>query len=287
MALGTCCESALRHRPVASVEDTMPSDVHPLLTRRRLLVTTAAAAAVAGPLALSGTAAATDAASDALAGPVGRAYRYLDVVMDAYRTDGTPRLLQSYNNESGLLTTAFVYDNALALLAYLTRPTAEHVRRARIVGDALLFAQNNDEAFTDGRVRQAYAAGPMLFYGGSPEFTGLVRADGKAAFLWPFGFGGTSVGDLAWVGLALARLYACTRKRRYLTGATTAGDWIATKTRSPYRFGGYLGGLQADGVTGQRWASTEHNIDTFGLFRLLARLTGDRSWTARAAVAPA
>ena len=52
------------------------------------------------------------------------------------------------------MTTAFVYDNALAVLAYLANPTVANVRRARLIGDALLWAQANDEAFTDGRVRQ-------------------------------------------------------------------------------------------------------------------------------------
>src|SRR5205814_68379 len=109
-------------------------------------------------------------------GAVDRAYHYLDTVMDAYATGTERRLLQSYNNESGLLTSAFVYDNALALIAYLARPTAANLRRARAVG-----------------------------------------------------------------------------------------------------------GVQADGTTVQPWSSTEHNIDCFGLFTLLARYTRDRVWATRAA----
>jgi hypothetical protein len=50
--------------------------------------------------------------------------------MDAYATGGERRLLQRYNNESGLLTAGFVYDNALALIAYLARPSPANVRRA-------------------------------------------------------------------------------------------------------------------------------------------------------------
>src|SRR5947207_9138214 len=167
---------------------------HSALARRRLLVASAAAAAAVPLVAAARPAAAADG------GPVDRGYRYLDTVMDAYATGGERRLLQSYNNESGLLTAAFVYDNALALIAYLARPTPANVRRARVIGDTFLWIQANDEKFTDGRVRQAYAAGPMLFYGGSPAFPGLVREDGKAAFLWPFGFSGSAVGDIAWVG---------------------------------------------------------------------------------------
>jgi hypothetical protein len=102
--------------------------------------------------------------------------------------------------------------------------------------------------------------------------------------MFPFGFTGSAVGDVAWVALALAQLYAKTRVKKYLTGAIAGALWIADK-KSPYAYGGYHGGLQGDGVTPQRWVSTEHNIDTYALFNLLQKLTGDRAWKARAAVA--
>ena len=255
----------------------MDNQIHRALSRRRLLTVSAAAAAAATVPLGAGPAAAADG------GAVDRAYHYLDTVMDAYATGTERRLLQSYNNESGLLTSAFVYDNALALIAYLARPTAANLRRARVIGDTFLWIQANDEKFTDGRVRQAYAAGPMLFYGGSPALPGLVREDGKAAFLWPFGFSGSAVGDLAWVGLSLVHLHARTRDKRYLDGAVALGNWIATTSTSPHAFSGYVGGVQADGTTVQPWSSTEHNIDCFGLFTLLARFTRDGAWTKRAA----
>ena len=263
------------------------------VTRRRLLALPAAAAAagVAAPLlvpqsASAGGCAARQLVDRSLVEPVGRAYHYLDVVQDAYVKGREPRLLQSYNNESELMTTAFVYDNALAALAYLANPTVANVCRARLIGDALLWIQANDEKYTDGRVRQAYAAGPMRFYGGGAYFPGLKREDGKAAFLWPFGFGGSSTGDMAWAALALAQLYIDTRIAKYLDGALALGHWIAGR-QSPYQYGGYHGGLQGDGETPQKWASTEHNLDAYGLFTLLAKLTKDRQWTTRAAVAAA
>jgi hypothetical protein len=256
---------------------------------RRSLLAAAAAATVAAPVVAPDPASASSdvprhLVDPTLAQPVARAYRYLDVVQDAHLKGAEPRLLQSYNNESGLMTAAFVYDNALAILAYLANPTVANVRRARLIGDAFLWIQANDEAFSDGRVRQAYAAGPMQFYGGGAYFPGLKREDGKAAFLWPFGFGGSSTGDMAWTGLALAQLYADTRIAKYLDGAVALGEWIAGKP-SPYRYGGYHGGLQADGTTPQNWTSTEHNIDVYAFFTLLAKLTRNRVWTKRADVA--
>jgi hypothetical protein len=264
------------------------------LSRRRFVATSAAVAVVTPIVATLGLPAGAAYGADAdaehigtlahpsLAGPLRRAYNYLDAVMDAYVTGDEPRLLQSYNNESGLMTSAFGYDNALAVIAYLARPTRRNVNRARVLGDTLLWIQAHDETFTDGRLRQAYAAGPMMFYGGSPSFTGIRRDDGHAAFMWPFGFSGSAVGDVAWVGLALARLYAHTRERRYLDGAVALGCWIADHCRSPYRYGGYHGGVQADGVTPQRWTSTEHNVDAYALFRALGRFTAERAWRDRA-----
>jgi hypothetical protein len=256
------------------------------LTRSRLFPPAGVAAphAVPQPAAAAGTCAPRHLVDPGLAEPIGRAYHYLDVVQDAYVKGGEPRLLQSYNNESELMTTAYVYDNALATLAYLANPTVANVRRARLIGDALLWAQANDERYTDGRLRQAYAAGPMRFYGGGPSFPGLRRADGKAAHLWPYGFGGSSTGDMAWVALALAQLYVDTRIGKYLDGAVRLGLWI-TERESPYRHGGYHGGMRSDGETPQTWAATEHNIDAYGLFLLLAKLTRDRRWSARATIA--
>jgi len=265
----------------------MPTNYSPVSRHGRLTLPPAAAG---GAAPLTGVEPAVSAprrlVDDALGAPVRRAYHYLDVVQDAYVAGGQPRLLQSYNNESGLLTSAFVYDNALAILAYLATPAVANVRRARLIGDALLWVQANDETYADGRVRQAYAAGPMLFYGGGPAFPGLERDDGKAAFLGPFGFSGSSTGDVAWVGIALAQLYVDTRIGKYLDGAVALADWIAARP-SPHRYGGYHGGVQPDGETAQPWVSTEHNIDAYALFVLLAKLTRDRRWNARAAVAAA
>ena len=65
------------------------------------------------------------------------AIRFLKGVTNAYRTSG-PRLAQSYQDASGLRDTAFVYDNALAIIALLE---AGEGAAARALGDGLLYAQ--------------------------------------------------------------------------------------------------------------------------------------------------
>jgi hypothetical protein len=202
--------------------------------------------------------------------------------MDGYAVNGANRLAQSYADQSGLFSTAFVYDNALAVLAYLADDRGESRARATTLGDALLFAQNNDPERTDGRLRQAYSVGPFTFYDGVLQPDGFVRADGKANFGWQFGFLGTAVGDMAWAGLALTALFRCTRARRFLDGAVRIGQWIETNARSETGLGGYSGGVDG-GNNPLKFHATEHNIDLIALFGQLADLTRNRVWRERRA----
>ncbi|HEY0637182.1 MAG TPA: hypothetical protein VGD67_06010, partial [Pseudonocardiaceae bacterium] len=212
--------------------------------------------------------------------PVDRAVAFLDAALDAYPEFGGTRLAQSYTDQAGLFSTAFVYDNALAVLAYLAHGGRAASARARIIGDALLFAQANDPQYTDGRLRQAYNVGPYVFYDGVPQPDGFVRADGRANVGAQFGFLGTAVGDMAWSALALAALARRTRDHRYRDGAVAIGEWIQARAYSTQPLGGYRFGVDAADVL-QPFSSTEHNIDLIGLFGRLADLTGDRAWRRR------
>jgi hypothetical protein len=191
------------------------------------------------------------------------AHLFLDQMMDAYAQGNTIRLCQSYSDQIAggtFFSTAFVYDNALLVLAYLARGRASDIQRAKIIGNALLYAQQND-AMGDGRFRQAYFAG-------SPDSNGVFVTRGL-----PF-FQGSAVGDVAWPGIALAQLYARTGMKAYLDGAVKAATFIETTTRDNVNVppGGYFFG------NGQTNKSTEHNIDVYALFTMLARLTGNSSW---------
>jgi hypothetical protein len=96
-------------------------------------------------------------------------------------------------------------------------------------------------------------------------------------------FQGSAVGDVAWAGIALAQLYARTRVQTYLEGALRAATFIETTTRDNTNVppGGYFFG------NGQTNKATEHNIDVFALFTMLAQLSGDNSWLDGAAHARA
>ncbi len=150
------------------------------------------------------------AASNALGrsnGSVNRAYDYLSFAMDAYQQGQTPRLVQSYSDSQGLGSTAFVYDNALTILAYLARGRGDDVARAMLLGDSFLYAQTHDPTYADGRVRQAYWVGPFtLSYASNDSY--FVRGDGSVNLVGaPWFFQGSSVSDMSWVAIALVDAY--------------------------------------------------------------------------------
>ena len=190
------------------------------------------------------------------------AITFLKGVTNAYRTSG-PRLAQSYQDNSGLTDVAFVYDNALAIIALLR---AGEGAAARALGDGLLYAQTHDETFTDGRLRQAYHADDFILTGGNAHIAG------------EYNLTGTAVGDMAWAGIALAQLARATGIARYRTGAVRIAEWIQTNTYSTEGLGGYTFGATAGLETRK---STEHNIDVAGFFRLIQTLTGQRVWRNR------
>lgn len=192
--------------------------------------------------------------------PLDNAYVFLDQQMDLYAQGSTTRLVQSYVPTAALDLgdTGFTYDNALALSAFLVRGTSDDLARASVLGDSLVYGQQHDPAFTDGRLHDAYHVNPYVLPGGHVN----VHAS----------FAGSQTGNLAWAGLALARLYARTRQQAYLDGAAALARWIQTNTFSTHDFGGFTAGVDGGG-NALTYKATEHNIDVYALFSALAHLT--------------
>jgi hypothetical protein len=252
------------------------------LSRRQLIGSGVAAtvlATVGGTAVASPGRAALDRGGQSPS-PARRGYAFLDAAMDGYPSFGPIRLAQSYTDQAGLFSAAFTYDNGIAILAYLADCTQASLARATALGDALLFAQNNDPVHTDGRLRQGYNVGPYTFYDGSPQPDGFVRADGKANICSQFGFVGTAVGDMAWAGIALTALARRTRARRFRDAAVRIGEWIHSNGRTDEPLGGYKFGVDGNNAE-LPFTSCEHNIDLIGLFGQLAQLTGSRIWLRR------
>jgi hypothetical protein len=182
-----------------------------------------------------------------------------------------PGLLQSYEvagnaafdrTQAGC---AYVYDNALAGLALLA---LGDIAGASRLGEALLSAQARDRFWHDGRLRNAYRAGPVPAAGPYPlpgwwdPSQSRWLEDGYQV--------GTATGVVAWAMLFWIGLARATGDGRFRAAAGKAGDWVETHVRTTR---GYAGGFLGFEPAPQRltWISTEHNIDLAAAFAALGR----------------
>jgi hypothetical protein len=184
---------------------------------------------------------------------------------------------------------AYTYDNALALLAFLAAGERD---RARLIAEALIYAQGHDPFKGDGRLRNAYQGGDLVSPPGwhpngtvdSVRLPGWIdpttrdwREDERQV--------GSNTGNLAWAMLALLAYSEAAHDRPALAAAERLGDWIEAKCRDTRGRGGYKAGFEGfePKVTTLEYKATEHNIDLYAAFRRLYRLTSDSRWRDRAA----
>src|SRR5437879_2598621 len=142
-----------------------------LFSRRKLFEAGAAAAVAAGLAAIPGAALARPAPApgresefetlfregdeERFRSSLHNAYLFLNTMMDAYAQGSTTRLSQSYSDEIGLESTAFVYDNAVEIMARLLRGSGQDLARAQVLGNGLLYAQQIDPAAEDREIGRA------------------------------------------------------------------------------------------------------------------------------------
>ncbi len=235
-------------------------------------------AAAAAPSLLTGAPAVAQVSSPQVSSPLSvsipslissieKAFTFQNFMMDAYATGSTVRLSQSYSDEA-LGATAFTYDNAVAIHAYLASEDSTLQARAVVLGEGLLYAQAHNFPFNDGRFAQGY-------------YVNVPASDGSGALITPaaspFYFYTSTVGDQAWAGMALAQLYRRTDDKRFLLGALEVANWIVTNAYNTAGAGGYSFGTIINQYNGSEPSpngkSTEHNIDTFAFFTMLSTLT--------------
>ncbi len=196
------------------------------------------------------------------AAPLDNAYGFIDTMMDMHAQGTSLRLAQSF-----VATPAFddgdisyTYDDAVLIAALLKRGTPDDMARAKVLGDSLVYAQDHDPA-DDGRVRDAYHSDPFVKHDGTPNIAS------KSSY----------TGNIAWTGLALMQLYRATKDETYRAAAQRLAGFIVTNALDTRGKGGFTGGLTAGGGK-LLWKSTEHNIDSYALFKML----GDRTNAAHA-----
>jgi len=215
-----------------------------------------------------------------------------------------PRFLRSFETEPFqsqpppvndfdfvLRNVAFTYDNALALLAFLAEGSADGLRRARLIGDAFVYASQHDRTFNDSRLRDAYTGGDIsLPPGWTPNGRiGTVPIPGfyvdATQTFNEIEQARMSTGNNAWGMIALLALHRATGEASYLTTALQIAQFVETFRQDTGTFQGFRGGLdqpESASPTPVAWASAEHNLDLYAAFSRLAQATGDSQWLAEA-----
>ena len=172
---------------------------------------------------------------------------------------------------AGLASTAFVYDNALAVIALVA---CGDVTSATTIGNALSLAAHSDRSFPDGRVRNAYRPGPVG--DGAPALPGWWD-DKQKIWAEDPAQDGTSTGNVAWAALALLTLHQATKQQSFLVDARHLIDWVIANLSSGNGFRGGFHGYDPQQVP-LTWISTEHNVDVYAAATWLFRLTGERKY---------
>jgi hypothetical protein len=229
---------------------------------------------------------------------------YIDNIQYLKERPDDPRLLVSYDTikstdlfDTVFRNAAYVYDNAVALIAFIASGDLAH---ARTIADALVYAQKHDRFFTDGRVRNTYQGGDIsLPPGWTPNnLANTVRMAGRydpshATWLEDNTQVSTNTGNVAWAGLGLLHMWEVTKDPNYLTAAEALGDWalsdaIEKRDGAPGVLGGFTGGydgwengavsanaancasgVSVNGQCKRLYKSTEHNIDLYSMFSRL------------------
>jgi hypothetical protein len=195
--------------------------------------------------------------------------------------------LRSYETLTGDLpfdnqfrNVAYVYDNALALIAYVKHGDWS---RAKLLADAFVYAQQHDRFYMDGWLRNAYQDGDLAL----PPGWNPVGAARLSGYLDPSKQWredpdqvGTSTGNVAWAMIALLNYYEARGGAEYLSATINLGNWIISNTYATQGAGGYTGGYVGDeaGAVKQLWKSSEHNLDIYVAFARLFQITGDPTW---------
>ena len=234
-----------------------------VLNRRRLALSLAGAALGAGTAAGAEGDGFFREAAPALLAPIRAAAQAL----------GGPGLLKSYVTDGGEAfdrshaEVAYTYDNAVAGLALLA---AGELALAARLAEGLRLAQSQDRFWTDGRLRNAYAAGRQV-----PDAPASARPPGwwdatSGRWIEDGYAAGSASGPAAFAMLLWTALTAAPGHAAFRAAAERAADWVERDCAAPRGFtGGTLG--HEPQPERQAWLSTEQNLDLAVAFARLGR----------------
>jgi len=203
-----------------------------------------------------------------------------------------------------LRNSAFVYDNVITLLAYLAEGSPDSQRRARLIGDALIYVSEHDRylgtaplpicqqtsplTIAGHPLRSAYGAGDISLPPGwrpngrlgTPPATGFY-VESRSKFEELVENRQLDTGNNAWAMIGLLALHQRTGVDSYRTAALSIGEFILSRASTSGSFAGFRGGIdEFEGAAPQErvWSSTEHNLDIFAAFSRAHLITGDNRW---------
>ncbi|NLM19336.1 MAG: hypothetical protein GX217_04850 [Clostridiaceae bacterium] len=176
---------------------------------------------------------------------------------------------------------AYLYDNAVAIIALSYAGADWHAQK---IADAILFAQEHDRTFRDGRLRNVYVSGDPKSDSGRSITAGKVTI--RLPGFWQDGRWqedaytvSTSTGNIAWTILALctvAENATFEQREEYIAAAIRAADFVLTfKSDSGGFTAGYVG--WDDTQEKVTYKSTEHNIGLISAFSALADIIAEKN----------
>ena len=157
---------------------------------------------------------------------------------------------------------AYLYDNAIALYALAEAGAVWHVEK---LADAIVYAQEHDRTFYDGRLRNVYLSGDPSVDSGRSVTGGAVPLPGfwrNGKWQEDYYSVSSSSGNIGWTILALCRASGVVseeKRAEYISAAEKAADFLMTFSSKGGGFtAGYEGWDEVQKKAGYK--STEHNI---------------------------
>ncbi|MGX8702922.1 MAG: hypothetical protein ACSW8H_00550 [bacterium] len=174
---------------------------------------------------------------------------------------------------------AYLYDNAIALYVLSEAGASWHAEK---LADAIVYAQEHDRTFHDGRLRNVYLCGDPSVDSGRSVAKGTVPLPGfwqNGRWQEDYYSVSTSAGNMAWTILALCKASEVVPEAKgaeYTAAAEKAADFLLDLAAPG---GGFTAGYEGWDEVQKKvvYQSTEHNIALTVAFSVLAEVINETS----------
>lgn len=218
---------------------------------------------------------------------------YLDDIQYDKKRFNEPRLLLSYEQskfkddyyeDAANRNAAYVHDNAVAMMTLMSDTInleSEDWTRAKLIGDALILCRDNDRYFHDGRLRNGYMTGDII-YRDTTRMPSWWDSTIEQSLENEYAVS-SYTSNLAWAMIAWLWYHSHKDNPPYLTAAEELGNWIHNEMYDTLGINGYTRGFWGPDLEQIKFSSkaTEDNILLYSAFKMLYKATGDLKWKNR------